>query len=159
MTRFPTQNERRPQREEKQQKRPRLHLRRGRNSRSNDDAAFGSGVGNDPAAFGNNKTNKSANPMAFGSKKTYVVEGHVKPGFESAVALFEANFRRGLETNAQLCVYVREECVIDVCGKSRAENEYDRDSLQNVFSSTKSLSAVVFATLVDRGLLDYKDKV
>ena len=35
---------------------------------------------------------------------------------------------------------------------------YDGDTLQTVFSSSKSLSAIVFATLVDRGLLDYSDK-
>ncbi len=37
--------------------------------------------------------------------------------------------------------------------------DYDGDSLQTVFSSTKSLSAIAFATLVDRGLVRYDDLV
>ncbi len=38
-------------------------------------------------------------------------------------------------------------------------DNYSGDSLQNVFSSTKSLVSIVFATLVDRGLISYDDLV
>jgi CubicO group peptidase (beta-lactamase class C family) len=39
------------------------------------------------------------------------------------------------------------------------ESSYNGDSLTNVFSSTKNMSAIVVATLVDKGLMHYSDLV
>ena len=43
------------------------------------------------------------------------IEGGVSPGFETVKEMFENNLRRGAEDSAQLCVYVGEEKVGDLC--------------------------------------------
>ncbi len=40
------------------------------------------------------------------------IHGFVSPGYEPVKELFEKNFKRGLEANAQLCAYVGEEKVL-----------------------------------------------
>ena len=69
----------------------------------------------------------------------------------------------GADVNAQLCVYVGGDLVVDLWGSADAYYEpdpnYGADSLQTVFSSTKTLAALCIACLVDRGLIDYEDKV
>ena len=81
------------------------------------------------------------------------MQGSVSPGYESVKELFESNFKRGAEESAQLCVYVGEEKVVDLwC--SVKDPGYTGDTLTNVFSSTKSLTAIAMASLVDKvGLL------
>ena len=92
------------------------------------------------------------------TKPAIEVHGTVSPGYETVKELFEKNFIEGREENAQLCVYVGEEKVVDLwC--SQTEPEYSADSLVNVFSSTKSLTSLAIASLVDRGLVSYSDKI
>merc|ERR1711963_290719 len=86
------------------------------------------------------------------------IEGTVAPGYESVRDKFEENFRTGRETSAQLCVYVGEEKVVDLWGSIK-DKDFSGDSITNVFSSTKSLAAIALASLVDRGLLNYSDKI
>merc|ERR1712088_942724 len=66
--------------------------------------------------------------------------------------MFERNFSRGADETAQLCVYVGEEVVVDLWA-------YTGDTLTNVFSSTKSITAITMAALVDLGLINYSDKI
>ena len=92
------------------------------------------------------------------TKPAIEVHGTVSPGYGPVKELFEKNFIEGREENAQLCVYVGEEKVVDLwC--SQTEPEYSADSLVNVFSSTKSLTSLAIASLVDRGLVSYSDKI
>ncbi|NKB99578.1 MAG: serine hydrolase [Pseudomonadales bacterium] len=63
------------------------------------------------------------------------------------------------ERNTQLCVYVDELCVVDLWAKETADTDFDGDSLVNVFSSGKSLEAILLAVLCDRGLLNYDAKI
>ncbi len=69
----------------------------------------------------------------------------------------------GLDINCQLCVYVKGEKVVDLWGSAAPsmspDPDYGPDTLQSVFSSTKSVTAVAIACLVDKGLLDYGEKV
>ena len=63
-----------------------------------------------------------------------VVDGNVAEGFESVKDMFESIFSKGHLTKGQLCVYVKGEMVIDLCGKSGAHNkDYNQDSLQLLF--------------------------
>lgn len=94
-----------------------------------------------------------------GQEGGYAVHGTVAKGYESVRSLFEANFKSGREANAQLCAYVGDQKVVDLWGTAINDKEYSADSLTTVFSSTKSLTAIVFASLVDQGLLDYEDKI
>ena len=87
--------------------------------------------------------------MGQKSSRPVKVEGSVSPGFETVKEMFEKNFRRGAEESAQLCVYVGEEKVVDLwCSVS--DPNYTGDTLTNVFSSTKSLTAIAMASLEDK---------
>ena len=101
--------------------------------------------------------------MGQSSSQPVKVQGSVSPGYESVKELFESNFKRGAEESAQLCVYVGEEKVVDLwC--SVTDPSYTGDTLTNVFSSTKSLTAITMASLEDKVDVDNtfklsKDKV
>ena len=96
--------------------------------------------------------------MGQSSSKSSVVEGFVAPGYENVRTMFERNFSRGAEESSQLCVYVGEEVVVDLWG-STSHSNYTGDTLTNVFSSTKSITAIAMAALVDLGLMNYSDKI
>lgn len=87
------------------------------------------------------------------------VEGNVSPGYESVKNMFQENIERGKERNAQLCVYVEGECVVDLWGSSQGDKNYNGDSLQSVFSSSKAVTAIAVAQLVDRGFLNYSNPI
>ncbi len=116
------------------------------------------------------------------------VFGSVSPGFEPVRHLLEEVVARGAEENCQLCVYFKGERVVDLWATNAASENvhsnrgctsnsngthkvvrdspsfgepapYDGDSLQNVFSSGKSLECVCMAILVNRDLIDYNDLV
>ena len=96
--------------------------------------------------------------MGQASSKTFAVEGFTAPGYEKVREMFERNFSRGADQTAQLCVYVGEEVVVDLWA-STSQSAYTGDSLTNVFSSTKSITAIAMAALVDLGLINYSDKI
>ena len=62
----------------------------------------------------------------------------------------------GCETRAQLCVYADGECVVDLWATAAdvVDEEFGPDSLVNVFSSTKTITTIVVAKMVDEGLLE-----
>ena len=88
---------------------------------------------------------------------TAIVKGDVAPGYESVRDLFKSNIESGKERNAQLCVYVDGERVVDLWGSAEADPKYNADSLQCVFSSSKAVSSIAIAQLVDRGFLNYNN--
>jgi hypothetical protein len=59
-----------------------------------------------------------------------VIKGHVSPGFEAVRRQFEAHFAADKEWNAQCCVYVGHEKVVDLYGTAVGDEEYHGDSLQ-----------------------------
>ncbi len=90
-----------------------------------------------------------------------IVEGEVAAGFEPVRDQFLANFERAeplREVGAGLCVYRRGRCVVDLWGGSRdaaRTRPWTRDTLVNVYSTTKGLAATAIAMAVERGLIDY----
>ena len=88
-----------------------------------------------------------------------MVKGTVAPGFESVKILFEENMRRLKERNAQLCVYLEDQCVVDLWATAIDDTEFSADSLVNVFSSGKSLESIALAMLAERGLLDFDQRI
>lgn len=87
-------------------------------------------------------------------------------GYEKVRDVFERNLRNGIEDRAQCCVYVKGIKVVDLWGTSpetpsieRENFKYRADAVQNVFSTTKVLTSVVIAMLVDRGFLQYDQLV
>ena len=91
--------------------------------------------------------------------KKVMISGTAQPGFESVKALFEDNLKHYFEDNAQLCVYVNDECVVDLWGSASGDAHFDGDSLINIFSSGKSLESIAMAWLISEGLLDYDTRV
>ena len=85
------------------------------------------------------------------------IKGTVTPGFESVKSLFEKRIRELWEDNAQLCVYVGEEKVVDLAASN--SDKFSADSIVNVFSSGKNLEAIAMATLFSKGLLDYNARI
>ena len=84
-----------------------------------------------------------------------ILEGRVAPGYERVQRLYERNMRTLAERNTQLCVYVGDECVVDLWGSAIDDRSFNGDSLVNVFSSGKSLESILMARLNDQALLDY----
>ena len=87
------------------------------------------------------------------------VDGTIDPNFKSIQRLFERDLSTLAEVNAQLCIYVGEEKVVDLWGSAVGDNAFHGNSLVNVFSSGKSLEAIAVAYLVGQGLLQYSDKI
>lgn len=89
-------------------------------------------------------------------------DGFVAPGWETVKAAFEKNFERGEEVGASAAVYHRGEKVVDIWGGSfdtTSDRPYDDSTLQLMFSTTKGITAIAVAMCVQRGLLDYDEKV
>ena len=93
------------------------------------------------------------------STQADLTHGFVAPGFENVQKMFEHNLRSGQELQAQLCVYVGGKLVVDLWGSISPGDGFTGDSLINAFSSTKSLTAIAMAKLVEKGLLDYDAEI
>jgi CubicO group peptidase (beta-lactamase class C family) len=90
------------------------------------------------------------------------VDGFVAAGWEPVKAAFEQNFELGEELGASAAVYHRGHRVVDVCGGSFDETgvrPYDDSTLQLMFSTTKGIVAIAVAMCVQRGLIDYDERV
>lgn len=89
------------------------------------------------------------------------VSGTVAPGFEAVREAFAANFENAepyRDVGASLCVYHRGRQVVDLWGGHRDAARtapWTPDTLVNVWSTTKGVTAIALATLVDQGLIDY----
>ena len=86
----------------------------------------------------------------------------VEPGWEGVQEAFAANIASGEEVGAGCAVYHRGRLVVDLVGghfdEARSQ-PYTDDALQLVFSTTKGVTAIAVAMCVQRGLLDYDEKV
>lgn len=93
------------------------------------------------------------------------ISGFVSPGFEAVRECFITNFNRDdhyREVGAGFCVYLSGECVVDLCGGFANEartRPWQEDTTANIWSATKGLTAIAVAVLVDRGLIDYGERV
>lgn len=93
--------------------------------------------------------------------RTAPVHGSVAPGFEPVRVAFAANFERNTaqrEVGAALSVYRYGERIVDLWGGWRdaaRTQPWTRDTLVNVYSTTKGIVAVAFAMAFDRGVIDY----
>ena len=93
------------------------------------------------------------------------IHGFAAPGFEPVREAFAANFERDeayREVGASLAAYRHGECVVDLWGghADRAgTKEWRRDTLVNLWSTTKAVAAMCVALLVERGILDYGQRV
>ena len=85
------------------------------------------------------------------------VEGNCESRFKRVREAFEANFAKGLEVGAAVAATIDGAPVVDLwaghCDKARTR-AWQRDTLVNVYSTTKGITAMLAHRLVDQGKLD-----
>lgn len=90
-----------------------------------------------------------------------MIEGHVAPGFEGVRDAFAAGFERTddlREVGAAVAVVHRGEVVASLWGgmaDAATGTAWREDTLANVWSTTKGVTAALVAIAVDHGLIDY----
>ena len=88
----------------------------------------------------------------------YMIDGDVKPGYQAVKEKFESLFQQDFDKVSQLCVYVGEEKVVDLWGV-KAGYEADGNTLGHIYSSGKSVAAILIAVMVDKGHLSYDEPI
>ncbi len=85
------------------------------------------------------------------------VQGHCEPRFASVRDAFAQSFARGLDVGASLAAFLDGAPVVDLWGgfaDAARTRPWQRDTIVNVYSSTKTQAATVVWMLADRGALD-----
>lgn len=85
------------------------------------------------------------------------VQGRCDADFESVRDAFQRNFTEGLEVGASLAIAVEGEIVVDLWGglaDQVSNRTWEKDTITNVWSTTKTMVALCALLLVDRGDLD-----
>jgi CubicO group peptidase (beta-lactamase class C family) len=88
---------------------------------------------------------------------TGVLRGHYDSRFEDVVAALAEEVVGGGELGAAIAVDIDGELVVDIWGghaDKAKTREWSKDTIVNVFSSTKNVTAMAALMLIDRGLLD-----
>ncbi len=90
------------------------------------------------------------------------IEGFCDPKFDAVKAAFESNFKSHGEIGASVSIFDGANCLVDLWGghlDTERTKPWQKDSLVNVWSTTKGVTAVCYAMAVDRGVLRYEDRV
>jgi len=91
--------------------------------------------------------------MADGS-----VQGLTHDRYAAARAVFEGNLERGDDIGASFCATVEGETVVDLWGgwaDPAKTRPWTRDTIVNVYSTTKTMTALTALLVADRGQLDF----
>jgi CubicO group peptidase (beta-lactamase class C family) len=90
------------------------------------------------------------------------VHGDCAPRFAAVCDAFAANFEAAREVGASFAATVDGELVVDLWGgyaDAACTRPWQHDTIANVFSTTKAMTALCAHALVDRGLLDLNTPV
>ncbi len=89
------------------------------------------------------------------------ISGTCDDAFAMVRDQFEKHFDDGLELGASVCVTKDGETVVDLWGGDRdtAGNPWERDTICNIWSTTKTMSALVMLILADREIIDLEAPV
>jgi CubicO group peptidase (beta-lactamase class C family) len=93
---------------------------------------------------------------------TPMIDGHCDPRFASVRDAFSANFEAGREVGASFAATVNGELVVDLWGgyaDAASTRPWESDTIINVFSTTKAMTALCAHILVDGGALDVDSPV
>ena len=85
------------------------------------------------------------------------IHGTCKPQFERVKAVFEENFEQRGDVGASVAVSLEGETMVDLWAghRDRARTlPWERDTIVNVYSTTKTMAALTALLLADRGELD-----
>lgn len=88
--------------------------------------------------------------------------GDVAEGYGRVADAFRKNLASGAEVGAAVAVYRDGAKVVDLWGGYRdgiAKTPWQSDTMVNMFSTTKGVTALTFAVAVSRGMLSYDAKV
>ena len=88
---------------------------------------------------------------------TSEIEGYCEERFKSVKEAFKSNFDDNLEVGASFAVTLNGKHVIDLWGgyaNAAKTKRWKKDTIVNVYSTTKVMTAICIHMLVDRGLLD-----
>ena len=88
--------------------------------------------------------------------------GYCDERFISAKRAFEKNFDLGLEVGASFAVSINGELVVDLWGgysDSAKTRPWEKDTIVNVFSTTKIMTSLCIHLLIDKGLIDLEAPV
>src|SRR4051812_48752977 len=91
--------------------------------------------------------------MADGS-----VQGLTQDRFAAVRTGFEANLESGADVGASFCATLEGETVVDLWGgfaDAAKTRPWERDTIVNVYSTTKTMTALTALLLADRGLIDF----
>lgn len=91
-----------------------------------------------------------------------VLAGSTKDRFERVREPFEANFQSGADLGASFAATVEGETVVDLWGGWADEartRPWERDTIVNVYSTTKTMTALTALLVADRGELDFQAPV
>jgi CubicO group peptidase (beta-lactamase class C family) len=86
------------------------------------------------------------------------IQGTVVPGWEAVRTAFATNLAGDEEVGAGVAIYHHGQPVVDLTGGLFAidgDRDYDVETLQLVFSTTKGITAIAVAMCAERGLIDY----
>jgi CubicO group peptidase (beta-lactamase class C family) len=86
------------------------------------------------------------------------IEGTCDPKYQAAADIFQRNFDTGADLGASFCATVEGEVVVDLWGGYADEartRRWERDTIVNVYSTTKTMTALTALMLADRGLIDF----
>jgi len=90
------------------------------------------------------------------------IQGFCDPKFEDVKDAFTRNFNEGMEVGASFAVMINGKYVIDIWGgyKDKEKNQpWEKDTICNVYSTTKVPTVICTLMCVDRGFLDLDEKV
>jgi CubicO group peptidase (beta-lactamase class C family) len=86
------------------------------------------------------------------------VQGFVRDGFENVRAAFEENLNSGADVGASFCATKDGETIVDLWGgyaDAARTQAWQKDTIVNVYSTTKTMTALTALLLADRGQLDF----
>jgi CubicO group peptidase (beta-lactamase class C family) len=92
----------------------------------------------------------------------FEIEGFCDNRFKAVKEVFKSNFDNDLEVGASFAVTLNGKHVIDLWGgyaNAAKTVRWKKDTIVNVYSTTKVMTAICIHMLVDRGLLDLDDPV
>ncbi|MHA1257855.1 MAG: serine hydrolase domain-containing protein, partial [Promethearchaeota archaeon] len=89
--------------------------------------------------------------------ETVHINGFCDDRFENVKNAFARNFKSGLEVGASFAATIDGEFVMDIWAGHADANKtrpWERDTIVNVYSTTKIMTVICTLMLVDRGQLD-----
>ncbi len=92
----------------------------------------------------------------------YEINGFTQDRFAGARTAFDANIANGSDIGASYCATLDGETVVDLWGGHADEAKtrpWEKDTIVNVYSTTKTMTALCALLLADRGELDFNAPV